>query len=42
MVTNAIGNKGNLALIESAIEEFIEHIDSNEYEEEMIDALESI
>ena len=42
IVVNAVGNKGNLALIESAVEEFIEHIDSNEYEEEMIDALESI
>lgn len=41
-VTNAIGNKGNLALIESAVEEFIGQIDSSEYEEEMIDALESI
>ena len=41
-VVNAVGNKGNLALIESAVEEFVEHIDSDEYEEEMIDALESI
>lgn len=41
-VVNAVGNKGNLALIESAVEEFVKHIDSNEYEEEMIDALESI
>jgi len=42
IVVNAVGNKGNLALIESAVEEFVEHIDSDEYEEEMIDALESI
>ena len=42
IVTNAVGNKGNIALIESAVEEFIEQIDSNEYQEEMIDALESI
>ena len=42
MVTNAVGNKGNLAVIESVVEEFIEQIDSNEYKEEMIDALESI
>ena len=41
-IVKAVGNKGNLALIESAVEEFIDQIDSNEYEEEMIDALESI
>ena len=34
-IVKAVGNKGNLALIESAVEEFIDQIDSNEYEEEI-------
>lgn len=41
-VANAVGNKGNLALIESAVEQFVKEMETDEYEEEMIDALESI
>ena len=41
-IENAVGNKGNLALIESAVEKFIEDMDTEDYENEMIDALESL
>lgn len=41
-IENAVGNKGNIALIESAVEEFIENIDTEDYENEMINALESL
>jgi hypothetical protein len=42
VVANAVGNKGNLALIESAVEQFVKELETDEYEEEMTDALESI
>ena len=41
-VVNAVGNKGNLALIESAVEQFVEELETDEYEEEMTYALESL
>ena len=41
-VANAVGNKGNLALIESAVEQFVEQLETDEYEEEMTYALESL
>ena len=41
-VVNAVGNKGNIALIESAVEEFLEHMNSSDYEDEMIGELESL
>ena len=41
-VCNAVGNKGNIALIESAVEQFVKEMETDEYEEEMIDALESL
>lgn len=41
-VCKAVGNKGNIALIESAVEEFLEHMDSSDYEDEMIGELESL
>lgn len=41
-VCNAVGNRSNVALIESAVEQFIEEMETSKYEEEMIDALESL
>ena len=41
-VCNAVGNKENTALIESAVEEFLDEMKTDEYEEEMINALESL
>lgn len=41
-VVNAVGNKGNLALIESTVETFVNKMQTDEYEEEMTDALESL
>ena len=41
-VCNAVGNKGNIALIESAVEEFLDEMETDEYEEEMMNALESL
>jgi hypothetical protein len=40
VVANAVGNKGNLALIESAVEQFVKELVTDEYEEAMTDALE--
>ena len=42
VVVNAVGNKGNLALIEAAVETFLEELDSTDYEEEMVSELEAI
>lgn len=42
VVVNAVGNKGNIALIESAVETFVNEMQTDEYEEEMTDALESL
>lgn len=41
-VVNAVGNKGNIALIESAVEEFVGEMETDDYEEEMTNALESL
>jgi hypothetical protein len=41
-VANAVGNKGNLSLIESAVEQFVKELETDEYEEEMTNALESL
>lgn len=41
-VQKAVGNMSNIALIEAAVEEFIESIDSDEFEEEMVSELEAI
>lgn len=41
-VCNAVGNKGNIALIESAVEQFVQEMETDDYEEEMTNALESL
>lgn len=41
-VCKAAGNLGNVALIESAVEQFVSELESDEYNEELIDALESL
>lgn len=41
-VCNAVGNRGNIALIESAVEQFVSELESDEYNEELTDALESL
>ena len=41
-VQKAVGNMSNIALIEAAVEEFIESMGSDEFEEEMVSELEAI
>ena len=41
-VQKAVGNMSNIALIESAVEEFIKSMGSDEFEEEMVSELEAI
>ena len=41
-ICNAVGNRSNVALIESAVEQFISEMETEEYEEEMTNALESL
>ena len=41
-VCKAVGNLGNVALIESAVEQFVSELESDEYNEELTDALESL
>lgn len=41
-VCNAVGNKGNIALIESAVETFVNEMQTDKYADEMTDALESL
>lgn len=41
-VCNAVGNRSSVALIESAVEQFISEMETEEYEEEMTNALESL
>ena len=41
-VCNAVGNRSSVALIESAVEQFVSEMETEEYEEEMTNALESL
>ena len=41
-ICNAVGNRSSVALIESAVEQFISEMETEEYEEEMTNALESL
>lgn len=41
-ICNAVGNRSSVALIESAVEQFISEMETDEYEEEMTNALESL